>query len=248
MKEPIYEFKDSFLQALKFATRWKRNVREIVHGTDMVLPNSEEEMLTLRKDIGIKRKINNLVVPNAFERVKFSKYNKEKLIVCVGRIEQRKNCLKVIRAFKKSKAFNNGFVLKLIGSVNSNHRNYFKRVKNELDGEKIIYLGEKTYKETQKIFARAAITILASYFETTGLTGIEALYQGSTVIMTKYNYNEYYYGDNVIYCNPYSENTIAESIDLAVNGIVDIKEKNKIYFSWKDAAKKTLQAYKTLLV
>jgi glycosyltransferase involved in cell wall biosynthesis len=95
------------------------------------------------------------------------------------------------------------------------------------------------------------VSILASWFETTGLAGLEAGITGANAVVTEKGYTKEYYSDKAWYCDPESEASIKNSVLSAYNakrgskGLEDhIKKMN---LTWENAAKMTCQVYLNVL-
>jgi glycosyltransferase involved in cell wall biosynthesis len=109
-------------------------------------------------------------------------------------------------------------------------------------------VGHVPFEQAQRTYAAAELVVLASYFETTGLVGLEGLYQGARVVMTRRSYNDFYYGRRVTYCDPYDEGDIARALVAALREPVDPPEDGYFgRFSWPAAAAATRSAYEAAL-
>ncbi|RYE34937.1 MAG: glycosyltransferase family 1 protein, partial [Sphingobacteriales bacterium] len=106
----------------------RRSIRRIVKNAFALLPNSWSEYQRLSKHYNIERRC--FVIPNAINpdlfQYKASPINREaNLVLCVARIEGRKNQLNLIKALNHSK-----FRLVLIGSPSANQHNYYNECKS----------------------------------------------------------------------------------------------------------------------
>lgn len=243
-KELYYERKQIDRYALTSSLRWISVQKSIVSDAKIVVPNCPEEYDTLLTDLAIRKGVCR-VVPNAVDLDVCYKNTeaRENRIVCAGRIEPRKNTLKVIQAFLDSQQFSE-WQLCLVGRINESHRRYADKVLQKVDGQRVVHLGQLPFNEVQKIFSQSRAVILGSYFETTGLVGLEALYQGTPVVMTERSYNLYYYGDHVTYCDPYDVASIRMALEQCIlqpRPLVNEQYFQK--FSWESAAQATMEAY-----
>ena len=109
----------------------------VVDNVDYFLPNSEMEMDEFCKFFGVE-KDRYKVIPNAIDAdiarkqdeveipKEFEKYRNA--IICVGRIEPRKNQLSLVKALDKS-----NYKLILVGAVSDNQKSYFNEIKEIMD-------------------------------------------------------------------------------------------------------------------
>ena len=95
------------------------------------------------------------------------------------------------------------------GSHIGYYRQFIKTVKREA---RVTYLGEVTQVELVKKYRDAKSLIHASYFETTGLIGMEALSCGCSLGITDNPYTREYYEGFAQFCDPYSIQSITDCI------------------------------------
>jgi glycosyltransferase involved in cell wall biosynthesis len=97
------------------------------------------------------------------------------------------------------------------------------------------------------LYKFAKVCVSASWFETTGLTSIEAMFCGTNAVACGDRAREYL-GDLVSYCRPDDINSIKTAIHsefLAPRPAISAEMKHN--FSWKTAARETLDVYESLL-
>lgn len=112
----------------------KRLQRKILKMVDVFLPNSDSEMMRVVKDFNM-RQYNYISVSNA---VDVSKFNYDEIevspelekycdcVLCVARIEGRKNQLNIIRACKDLP-----YKLVFIGKAGANSKKYYEKCQEE---------------------------------------------------------------------------------------------------------------------
>ena len=176
------------------------------------------------------------------EKLKFKNY-----ILCVGRIEPLKNQLKVIEAFKNTNEF-----LVFVGKINKKHRGYYKKfIKEVKNSNNILYLGELKSEDMYYVYKNAKITVMASWFETTGLTGIESIFSGTKAVVTNKGYTKEYYSNYVEYCDPNDSYSIKNAVEksLKKDFTLEYEFKNFINenFTWEKAAYITKSVYDNLV-
>ena len=164
-------------------------------------------------------------------------------VVCMGRIERRKNQLNLIKALN-----NTSFQLKIIGNPSPNQRKYYdicrKTAAANVRFEKFI-----PHERLGAYYREAKVHVLPSWNETCGLTSLEAAYSGCNIVITDKGDTREYYGDQAFYCDPASPasiyDTIVKASSLPVSGA--LREKIKNDYNWEKAAVQTLSAYQEVL-
>jgi len=226
----------------------KKSIKIIIKRASFLLPNSENEYRRLRLDYEINNKY--IVVPNAADSNIFNLKNEckvdrnPKIVLCVGRIEGRKNQLNLIKALR-----NTEFILYIIGKPAPNHLNYFQKCKEEAS-DNIFFIDELSQNELADYYLKAKVHILPSLFETTGLSSLEALFCGCNIVVTEYgDTKDYFPSSEVFYCNPDSIQSIYDNVRLAslhqsnIQFIDEMKER----YSWLKAAQITMNVYKQVI-
>lgn len=255
LKEAYYAMRARSGFSLKCITAYTSAVREVLTGCDIVLPNSSSEMQSIIHELGILSRFK--IVPNGAD-ICFpegaSRRKRENLILCIGRIEPRKNQIAVIDAFVLIKeSLPDDTKLVFFGALNTNHLGYVRKFEKRVQrhSEEISYRGAVLHEEILAVMERARLLVLASFFETTGLVGLEALSGGAGVLMTDRGYTKEYFSGQAMFCNPYSVQSIAEGMIGAFRKscIVDretVANLSRTY-SWENAARLTLDAYSAIL-
>ena len=230
---------------------YQRLQKKILNLIDLLLPNSQSEMNKIIKDLALKN-FPYLVVPNAVDKNLFKdkdiKINKElekfkNCVLCVARIEGRKNQLNVVRALR-----NLPYKLVLIGGIAPNHKRYFVQIKR--DATKNIYiLGRVDHHLLPQFYTLAKVHVLASWMETTGLSSLEAGIMGCNLVITDKGDTEEYFGNYAYYCEPDSVDSIRQAIIKAYESPINPELREHILenFTWEKTAEKTLEAYKKVL-
>jgi len=97
------------------------------------------------------------------------------------------------------------------------------------------------------IYKYAKVCVSASWFETTGLTSLEALVSGTNTVASGERAKEYL-GDHASYCDPGDIDSIAQAIKKEYNSSRPKIDRSFVSsFTWEAAAKKTLTVYEQLL-
>lgn len=226
----------------------KKSINYIIDHAAMLLPNSESEFSRLKKDFPHARKYS--VIPNAADTSFFfcnqdDIDKKEKnMVLCVARIEGRKNQLQLIHALN-----NTPYELYIVGMPAPNHIAYFEECK-KVAASNIHFLDYVDMQLFKDYYLRAKVHILPSWFETTGLSTLEALFCGCNIVITPYGDTlDYFNTKNTFVCQPDDTQSILESIEQAsaFENKVAYFSKETQEFSWQNAGLRTYDAYKKIL-
>lgn len=224
----------------------RRSVLYVADNASMLLPNSHNEYNRFEKKY--KRKYGYHVVPNGIDAnvakavgEKQAKYADG--ILCVARIEGRKNQLNMIRSLK-----NSDYKVFIHGKPSPNNVSYFEECKKEATAN-IHFSSWLSEEELYSMYHSAKVHVLPSYFETTGLSSLEAAVMGCNIVITDRGDTRDYFGDNAWYCNPDDPKSIKAAIDAAFNAPYneDFRKYILCHYTWEQAAVETLKAYKQVL-
>lgn len=229
----------------------KRLQRKIIKMVDVFLPNSDSEMLRVAKDFNLE-KYNYVAVANAVDVNKFNYERVEILpelekyrdcVLCVSRIEGRKNQLNIIRACKELP-----YKFVFIGKAGANFRNYYETCKKEAN-DNTFFLGQIEHEKLPQFYKLAKVHILASWMETPGLSTLEAGVMHTNVVVTKKGDTEDYFKNFAFYCEPDDLSSIKKAVVKAYEAPFDTKFLDQIMknYKWEDTAKQTLEGYQTTL-
>jgi glycosyltransferase involved in cell wall biosynthesis len=222
----------------------KRAIKEVIRKSAMLLPNSNNEYKRLSQDYSIAHPYK--VIPNAIDDQLFKpdliRKNNE-MVICVARIEGLKNQLNLIKGLNNTK-----YKLYIIGAPSTNQMDYYKICKDEA-GPNVYFISFLKQDELLKYYNEAKVHVLPSWFETTGLSSLEAAAMGCNIVITNKGDAKEYFADLAFYCEPDSPDSIKDNIDAAANNEVNPKlmQKVKEQYIWNIAAKKTIEAYKLSL-
>ncbi|MES1221833.1 MAG: glycosyltransferase family 4 protein [Bacteroidota bacterium] len=223
----------------------EKSIREVLNRAAAILPASEVEYQRLIEMYGIKKKY--AVVPNGIDPLLFSPDERtarqDNLVLCAARIEGLKNQLNLIKALN-----NTSYTLMLIGSPAPNQKKYYEECRKV--AAKNIFFYKQMPQETLTHYYRAAkVHALPSWFETCGLSSLEAAAAGCNITITEKGYTRDYFGDDAFYCNPEDCNSIYAAIDRAAhsNSSKRLQEKIAQNYTWQQAAAITLETCKNII-
>jgi glycosyltransferase involved in cell wall biosynthesis len=211
----------------------------------MLLPNSNNEYRRLSSAYNINRAYRP--IPNGIDISLFdfdkNMLRQENLVICVGRIEGRKNQLNLIKALS-----NTEFQLIIIGSAAANQAKYFKEC-IDAAGENVIFVDNLPQDKLLDYYRKAKVHVLASWFETTGLSSLEAGVMGCNIVITDKGDTKEYFEDLAYYCIPDSIDSIYSAVRAASVNPYKEELRTRIIqnYTWDIAANKTLEAYNIVL-
>lgn len=222
----------------------RKSVELLLNSADTLLPNSMNEFLRLKERYNFRNtytKIPNGVSKDFLESV--DDHQKKDLVLCIGRIEFIKNQLNLIRALK-----NSNIELHIIGKPAPNHKAYYEQCKKEATSN-IKFIGQISKSEVIERLIEAKVHVLPSWFETTGLSTIEAASLGCNIVISKKGDTEEYFRDFAHYCKPDKPESIKKAIQEALTADFNPNLKQLIQqnYTWNKAAEITLQAYHKVL-
>lgn len=232
------------VSSMRFFLKGHRaSVVHILKKAEMLLPNSNSEYKRLYRDYGVGKAYR--VVPNAIDESLFKQTEEPErdLVICVGRIEGNKNQLNVIRALKDT-----SYTVLFIGSAAPNQKKYYEQCKAEATTN-MQFIDFMPQEKLLEYYSRAKVHVLASWFETTGLSNLEAGAMGCNLVLGRRGDVEEYFEDLVDYCEPDDLRSIKTAVEKAWNKDASAALQSRIFnnFTWKAAAKITQGAYHTIL-
>ncbi len=226
----------------------------VVNNVDYFLPNSEMEMDAFCESFGIK-KANYKVIPNAIDANIAKKQEDADVpqelelyrdaIICVGRIEPRKNQLSLVKALDQS-----GYKLVLVGAVSNNQKKYYSAIKKIMDrNPDFHYIPSVENSKLYQLYKVCRVSTLPSWLDTPGLVSLEAGAMGCNLAISSKGSTTEYFSDYAEYCLPDDIPGIKKAIDNAYAKEKNNQLKQRILknYTWEIAGRKTLEAYNELL-
>jgi glycosyltransferase involved in cell wall biosynthesis len=221
------------------------SIRTILKKANLLLPNSELENIFIENKYGthqphqvIPLGVNTEIFANKTNIVRDSN-----LILSVGRIEGIKNQLNLIKALQGTP-----YKLMLIGKPAPNQLSYYKECRKQA-GKNVSFIDHIPQKELSSYYYRAKVHVLPSWFETCGLSSLEAAYCGCNIVVSERGFTRGYFGNEAFYCEPGDQESIRNRIELALkhpnNG--NLSKIISSQYTWDLAAEKTFAAYQTIL-
>lgn len=222
-----------------------KSIHEVLQKASMILPNSSAELEQLKKSYGVCNPY--AVIPNGIDETTFTSDNTttkdQSLVLCAARIEGIKNQLNLIKALNGTR-----FKLLIIGEPAQNQRYYYKYCK-KIAAENIRFIPKLSQQELVTYYQKAKVHVLPSWFETCGLSSLEAAAMGCNIVVTDKGYTRDYFGNEAFYCEPGKTESIYETVAKASERCASktLETKVRSLYTWKQTALKTLDAYQTIL-
>jgi len=198
--------------------------------------------------------VNNQFVPltnnSLLDGLKARFHINGKFILYVGGFEERKNILRIFKAFHTfMKNGANDVYLVIAGKIDAEGEQILKKMKEEHRDQNVIFTGFISEDELVSLYNGCEFLIFPSIYEGFGLPALEAMACGKTLISSNTPSLKEVVGEAAICVNPYSDEEIAQAISKLISDIpfrqnLERKslERAKL-FSWKKAAEETLKVY-----
>jgi polysaccharide pyruvyl transferase CsaB len=223
----------------------RRNAVDCAH---VYLPNGdgEAELLSDSYAMDMSRTV---VVTNAVDEAFFTakpevfveKYGLRDFVLCAARIEKRKNQLALVAALRGT-----GLPLVMVGQANP--QEYLDLCRRYAD-ENVVFIDAVNHEELASAYAAAKVHALPGWFETPGLSSLEAAAAGRNIVSTDRGTAREYFGDMAWYCDPRSIDSIREAVLAAYESAPrdDLRARVRERCTWRRAAESTLAGYRMAL-
>jgi glycosyltransferase involved in cell wall biosynthesis len=243
----LYRFakKQDRLVSLEYVLGHRRAIQRILKNASIILPNSHSEyrrLLDYYKYSG-----NYQVVPNGVDTGLFGALPKnvvrQEKVLCVAQIYGLKNQLSLINVCKKLK-----LPLELIGSPTPNHMEYFELCKSA-NGGLVKFTDFIPQTELVLKYAGAKVHAMPSWFETTGLSSLEAGAMGCNILVGSGGDTKDYFKEDSWFCLANDEKSIENALVQAMNtpNTNKLRETILAEYTWAKAAEVTKKAYELVL-
>ncbi len=233
--------------------------RELLERSDVLLPNSRSELRRIEQDLNFQVSADrHVVVPNGIDadfyraddlhdsRVPEHLFRHEGCVLCVGRVEGRKNQLSLVRAMRDSP-----YRLVLVGPPAADQSAYVEAVRAEVDSSpNVEWLGAVSEDEKRWLYKLAWVHALPSWMETTGLVSLEAAALGCALVVTPNGDTQEYFAGHASFCEPDDVQSIRAAVDAAHRAGPDPALKQRIFadYTWDAAARASTRGYAMALV
>ena len=244
---------DRFDRLLPLDTTYRLN-RKLIQLADILLPNSNEEAKYLDEILGAGNK-KKIVIPNAADlrykngdaKAAIETYGFKEYVLCVGKIEPRKNQLQLVRALA-----NTDIPLIVLGSFIPNAKWYYDEVIsyiNKNSNMKHIEFLPYDSEMLSSLYAGAKVHALLGRNETPGIVNLEAGLAGANLVVGDCKPVREYLKDHALYADFNSISDIQCKIKEAYQRKRNPETARFIEnnYTWKIVAQKTLDGYKQII-
>lgn len=218
----------------------KKCMQALLNRASWLISTSHQELQLIENELGTLPKSKKINLGSEHIVSKLSKQERQG-VICAARIEGPKNQLRLIRSLEHS-----NIALTLFGQAAFNQSMYFEQCKAQA-GSNVRFAGRVPDDQLVEEFLKSKVHALISYYETTGLSTLEALKMGCQVVITSRGAQPEIFGDHAFYCEPEDEASILEAVKKAMASTTDHKTWVESQFSWKKAATQISDIYKTVL-
>lgn len=228
-----------------FCIGQRKSIIKALETANLILPNSQSELDRLKERY--TDNVKSIIVTNGINPEKFpfdpAIKKDNNLVICVGRIENRKNQLNLIKALN-----NTPYKLVLIGAPSANQTKYHQECLAAA-GPNVTFLDRVPHNELVRYYQLAKVHVLASWFETTGLSSLEAAIMGCNLVITEKGDTREYFGDSAFYCEPEDPDSMRLAVEKASEASLNqsLLEKVLASHTWRKAAEQTLEAYQNIV-
>jgi len=224
-----------------YLTGHQRAVRKVLKGARLLLPNSRSEQYRLMADFGMQKEFR--IIPNGIDTQIFKVLpeveRRENQILCVGQIYGLKNQHRLIEATR-----NMNVKLVIIGKPPPNHKGYFEYCK-KIAHRNVEFHGFMPQESLVRYYAQSKVHALPSWFETTGLSSLEAGAMGCNLVVGTGGDTHDYFHEHASYCDAQDLLCIQKALEteLQKKNSHDFRDYIMMHYTWEVAARETRKAY-----
>jgi polysaccharide pyruvyl transferase CsaB len=219
--------------------------RATIDMATVYLPNGQGEADLLADIYGMDES-RSVLVTNAVDDSFFEanaeafveEFGLRDFVLCAARVEKRKNQLLLAAALRGT-----GLPLVIVGQPNPEG---YRQLCRQYGGDSVTFIDALPPKELAGAYAAARVHALPGWFETPGLSTLEAAAAGCNVVTTDRGTAREYLGDGAWYCDPGSVESIREAVLAACEAPRSERLRNRIreHYTWMRAAEQTLDGYR----
>lgn len=253
-RKQIATFHDLFVLSGDYSTRefrerFARQARDAASAADLVIAVSAFTASQVTEYLHVPGS-RIRVIHHGVIRRRIPDLPREKIVLCVGAIQRRKNQAMLIRAFR---ALPDEWTLILAGSQGYDAEEAVREAANSPAARRIRITGYLTDEQIGEHYARAGIFAFPSLDEGFGMPVLEAMAAGIPVIAGNRSALPEVCGDAAELIDPSSEDELANALLKLANDetrraeLVALGLRHASQFKWENAVAETLAVYRELL-
>lgn len=164
-------------------------------------------------------------------------------VLCVGRLETRKNQLMLLRALEDS-----DLTVVFAAGGFTYQPEYAEACRNFRRRGKTFFLDRLDAKLLASAYGACRVHALPSWYELPGLVSIEAALYGAAVVATEYGTSRDYLGDFARYCLPGNPDSIRRAVEESYQTPVNPAFREHVKkFTWENTADQVLDVYRRIV-
>lgn len=253
-RKQVATFHDLFVLSGDYSTpdfreRFARQAKDAAAGADLVIAVSAFTASQVEEYLRVPRSLIR-VIHHGVTRRAIPDLPREKIVLCVGAIQRRKNQAMLIRSFR---ALPEEWTLVLAGSKGYEAEEAIREAANSPAASRIRIAGYLTDDQIGDLCARAGIFAFPSLDEGFGMPVLEAMTAGIPVIAGNRSALPEVCGDAAELIDPSSEDDLASALLRLANDETrraEMAAKGRRHagqFKWGNAVADTLAVYRELL-
>lgn len=234
----------------EFRERFAAQARDAAAASDLIIAVSAFTASQVENYLGVPASRIRVIHHGVLPRPTQPNIPREKVILCIGAIQKRKNQIGLVRAFRAAPP---DWTLVLAGSEGYEAENALREIANSPIIDRIKITGYISDAEIAAWYARASMFAFPSLDEGFGMPVLEAMAAGVPVIAGNRSSLPEICQDAAILIDPTNDEQLAHAIEQLANDPVlrqTMIEKGKIHaagFRWQEAVEKTIKVYAELL-
>ncbi|MGH9630580.1 MAG: glycosyltransferase family 4 protein [Bryobacteraceae bacterium] len=255
-RKTVTTFHDLFVltgeySTAEFRARFAKQAREAAQASDLIIAVSQFTAGQVIALLGIESS-RLRVIHHGVHGVEcaFGQQSREKMILHVGAIQERKNVSRLVSAFESTPS---DWTLVLAGSLGYGAGKTLQRIQSSPAKERIKLTGYIPAEDLEQLYSRASIFAFPSLDEGFGMPVLDAMARGIPVLTSNRSALPEVAGDAAILVDPLDGDAIQRSLNqliydcrlresMTARGLAHVHS-----FSWPAAIAKTWNVYKELL-
>lgn len=233
----------------EFRERFTAQAREAAGAADRIIAVSSFTASQVESLVGFPRD-RIRVIPHGCRPRTLPQLPREKIVLCVGALQKRKNQAALVRAFR---AMPGGWKLVLAGSAGFEAALALEAAQNSSRAADIVVTGYVDDAALNNWYARASIFAFPSLDEGFGIPVIEAMAAGIPVLSSNTSALPEVCGEAALLVDPLREDEIASGLatlaqDEQLSAQLAARGRSRAAsFTWPLAAERTLAVYRELI-